>query len=520
MSFATGLTGATAIAFALVLTVGLGGCRGHVNGNSADGGSPSEASVVNDDGNIAADVFDSDSAADDNESNNESAASDGESLEGDVTSEGGNCASFVQYHGGQSPSACSAFSALCGNGHIDSCTYPLGSEAGSDANATLIEDCDRADLGCETCVQLGFSGGALACNANCYLDASLCETCAAGTRVSCPSPPFLSNVSTERLALAASDSQVALVWKDLLNSSWHFRRMARDFSVLSDTTLPAGFAASSVASTPTGWLISEVGSHVSLVSLDPAGAVRGSRDIASLAPNGGYNAPLIASPAGRSLLIWVDGLYAGWHGTLHAQVVGEDGSAVGAETQVGNSSETHTSVFVGDGFELAAPVLDPNSGYPTIQLVHIALDGSARMDAAIAGAWMQSLAWFGSEVRIAYQQGQSSQPSPFLQRVTAGGALIGGPMPIAGTYYVNDAMFNWMGAIGNDMAMWSWRAPRTSGDLVRLSLSGSEVWRVPVVRMGWWQVTVMAMTLQGSDAIVAWANSSDRVDLARIQLMP
>lgn len=82
--------------------------------------------------------------------------------------QGASCAS-LQYHrvegvlrcGGDcryDPSDCGG--TRCGDGMLQS---------------TFGEECDGADLGSQTCVGLGYQGGALACSSSCHLDVSGCE---------------------------------------------------------------------------------------------------------------------------------------------------------------------------------------------------------------------------------------------------------------------------------------------------------------------------------------------------------
>lgn len=57
----------------------------------------------------------------------------------------------------------------------------VGPECGDDV-ATDDEECDGADLAGSGCVDRGFSGGTLACKADCRFDTSGCEPCGNGVR--------------------------------------------------------------------------------------------------------------------------------------------------------------------------------------------------------------------------------------------------------------------------------------------------------------------------------------------------
>jgi hypothetical protein len=421
---------------------------------------------------------------------------------------------------------------LCGNGRIDICNNVVDGGRGQSQ-----EVCDGLDLGCQTCARVGYGGGGtLACYPGCsVLDVRGCEDCVAGTRVSCARPALTSNPDEIVLSLAASAAEVGLVWRDSAFTT-HFTRLAPDFSVLSDTSLQVTAAvASSVAATPSGWLITTVGSSVSLISLDSAGTVVASRDVALLSTGADSDAPLVASATGL-LLMWVDGLYGGWDGTLHAQVLAWDGSSVGPELQVAHSSGgyDYASVFVGDGFELAATVASCAGSQPihgqgcpngvnvsnTVQLVHMAMDGTARMDATVSGAHAPSLAWSGSETRLLYWTDSAPNQQSLLQRVTAGGVLVSNPISIT---FAPDRMLP-TGALGSDMAMLRFvpTASTLGEDVVRVSVSGSTVWEVPVMQSPY-QVPVV-WAAQGSDGLIAWLDLANTLrpglSLARVHLTP
>ena len=344
--------------------------------------------------------------------------------------------------------------------------------------------------------------------------------------------------------LAVSDSEFGLVWVHACYPPLiHFTRLALDFTILSDTvpigSAPPAYARTSIASSSAGWLIAIASPEgISLLSFDKGGTATGSRDVSFSKRFGGSEETLVPRAGGDPLVMWVDGMSPGTlpsEGTLHAQLLSPDASAKGIEVTVLNTSVIGTAgVAVSDGFELAMTVRSGAPGDPgTIQLVHIALDGTSRMDARIpltglpneAQTWL-SLGWSGSELQLMYYLWMDAgEPAILLQRVTESGVLVGTPIHVVDLPSFGHFFFPML-AIGSDTVLLRATPPfGSSADVLRLNSSGSDVWPpAPVVRAP--NIYSIAMVGQGSDAVIAWNASRDytlttsTLELARIRLTP
>lgn len=442
---------------------------------------------------------------------------------------------------GPPASACPISS--CGNDRIDTCSF-----APPDATllpTTATEECDGVDLGGATCVTLGYVGGALACSATCSLDDRGCETCVAGGRTSCADPDLR---GVGLFLLAATDTEIGLLWTDgCAPTSGYFTRLRPDFTIASDggargapLSLPSLAAVptpnqTSMAPSSNGWLIAIGTSNgISMVSLDASGTEAGSRDVSFSQPYAGSEVNLVARAGGDPLLMWVDGYHPGTlpsSGTLHAELLASDGSARAPDATFMNASVLGTAgVFVDDGFELA--MVDRTSGPGTpgsIQLVHVGLDASVRMDAAIAldgpvtlEQTPLGLTWSGSGIGLLYTfVVDGGAWTIMFQQVTPGGALNGAPVQVVGwPGGYTPGYSTWYPPIGAGTDAVILDAQGKSADVLRLSTSGNDVWPpVPVVRAS--GIQSIAMTGQGSDAVVAWSARRDQsLHMARISLTP
>jgi hypothetical protein len=447
---------------------------------------------------------------------------------------------------GQLPSACPC------NGAVAACILP---DAGT-------ASCTSTDLQGQTCETLGFARGTLGCDASCTFDTSGCDTCVTGPHTACASLHVADGVAaTTRsdrwghalidvtFALAASDTEIGLAWEDG-NGTLHFTRLGADLTQLSDQCLASpGFDAStdlppveipalSLASTSTGWLFGayrfaegvcpgDYPHGTFLHALDRAGRVFGPPEVVCGTPAGAFEqvdlqgGPTLSSlPGGRrSLLTWLEHNFYWTSTRLQLQVVEADGRPVtgpdsgtvpesGSAYDRGLPADSYSSVAIDDGFAVETP----NTLYD------VAFDGTFRSNslALSMSNTDDKLAWSGSELRLLGMG--------FLQRISAAGALIGNPAPIAaGPGYALD--HDTLLAIGPDSVVHVTQNANShySEELVRFDSSGTPVLPpVPVVHANY-GVNLQTVA-QGGDAVVAWIAPANlrptRIELARVRLTP
>jgi hypothetical protein len=337
--------------------------------------------------------------------------------------------------------------------------------------------------------------------------------------------------------LATSGADIGAAWLEANFTTpgeglLHFTRFGPDLTVLSDTGCLGSAIALQVdlASAPTGWLVAEETAagfiHISPLMRRRRSAVRAIIPL----PMAGYgDLKLIQQSQGGPLLLWETGL--GKAVTVNAQILAGDASDVGARvtlTDVGGSSIA--GVFTGSGFELAWSHQPAGLPADAIQLAHVALDGTLRMDSSIAGmvpAWPLRLVWTGSEARLIYAGWVTVTPNPtiamFLLRLTASGATVGSPVQISpGGELLDPASLL---AVGDDaLGLRNWID--NSGahlDLRRVSSRGATVW-APFSFAQAPGYNAMQMVQLGADAIVGWfegdAIAAPRLGLTKIALAP
>jgi hypothetical protein len=331
--------------------------------------------------------------------------------------------------------------------------------------------------------------------------------------------------------MATSGADIGAAW---LEDNWllHFTRFGPDLTVLSDTgCLGSMTERVALASAPTGWLVAEeaggAAGIIHIFALDATGTLRGTRDIPLPMPGYG-DLKLIQQSQGGPLLLWETGL--GKAVTVNAQILAGDASDVGARvtlSDVGGSSIA--GVFTGSGFELAWSHQPDGLPIDAIQLAHVALDGTLRMDSSIAGmvpAWPLRLVWTGSEARLIYAGWLTVTPNPtiamFLLRLTASGATVGSPVQISPGGEILDPAS--LLAVGDDaLGLRNWID--LSGahlNLRRVSSSGATVW-APFSFAQAPGYDAMQMVQLGADAIVGWYEGdviAARLGLTKIALAP
>jgi len=422
------------------------------------------------------------------------------------------------------PGICPA--ASCGNGVVDSCHV---GDPHADGGDLYSEECDGTNLAGRTCAGVGFARGTLACAANCIFDALGCESCARGPRTVVCARPDLGGASPSfwyyLLALAATDTEIGVAW--LEDGQWiHFTRLGPDLTVLSDTACFGSPLSDSwqlaLAATPTGWLIAANdtarSSPIDLFAIDAVGELRSSKTTATQASN----VYLFPRPGSAPLLVWIDGAFSFQvPGTLHAQLLNDDGDAVSGEARIDSILHPYVAgVFVGDGFELmAATGKGPDGGYfPVFQVVHLGLDLAVRTDVVtgLALGEAPSIDWTGSEVQFAYTGcdeliTDACRTKTFVERITAGGTRVGArtEVPIPGGYFDSAV------AEGTDTVI-LYGVPAAK-ELLRIDPMATTAWTSEPV---WYspQTYSVRMVKQRDDVVIAWFSA--RLELARIRVAP
>jgi hypothetical protein len=419
----------------------------------------------------------------------------------------------------------------CGNGHVDAPCTPQGWS--SDSGAVTIEQCDGVDLNCQSCASLGYSGGTVTCTSSCTFDVGSCLTCVSGSKTSCG---LLSTPDwSDGLYLAASDTEIGLALAGTYTgaesgSDNHLIRVAKDFTVLSDTVFSTPTDVFGLASTSSGWLVAGLAPlGVSLAYFDSTGAAENARDVAIFASDAEAQegSSLVAQPNGGALLLWGDmpvaSMIGDGSGTFHAQVLAADGTSIGAEASFSGASWA-SGAFVGDGFEVVLQV-GPSS---KAELAHIGLDGTVRDDPTIGPGFAtpQMLA-SGTEADVVLGLGGGTN-SLYLQRVAQGGSLVGYADIIPTFPNVGIETPTALIAIEGDGIV-GWSLSGGAADLDRVSGSGEIIeggaappgasdFSIPVVRSGSGLFGPVSV-FQGADVIAAWG-ANGILGLARITPPP
>jgi hypothetical protein len=330
--------------------------------------------------------------------------------------------------------ACGA--ALCGNGKIDDCTpdaSPCEPEVcGRGSNA---ENCDGPDLGRATCKSLGFGGGTLACTSACTFDITGCSVCGDDPHIeACEDPPVPAQ-AVLALAVAATDTEVGLVWVTGASQpgeyplgGLHIGVLGSTFGVVTETACVGlnDVGLVSIAATSSGWLVAaERQAGVALYPVSPSGTLMADAKILADA-----QAPILAAnPAGGGLLVWVSAS----DGDGYVSLVGDDGTVTGASSAISQVVEPQygSAAFAGDGYLVGL------RGSLGATVVHVGLDGTVGAPSSLGSETeYPKVAWTGTEGRAVYAD-FSSQGTMFLTRLTATGAPVGPRLDLGhtGAYY-------------------------------------------------------------------------------------
>ena len=222
--------------------------------------------------------------------------------------------------------------AQCGNGTRDSCRYKRGPQS-SCPEYPGTEDCDGQDFGGETCRSQGYASGNLTCSAACAIDTATCVECAALSApvARCGGAPVGAKYLGD-LALAATDTEVAIAWTDADDPTGvrvSFTRLtpalaATGTTVLEMSRVQAGVV---VAPLPSGWVVGVGGddglngTDVSFYTIAPDGRAIDHITLESglVADDGWWNPMMAARSGGGPLLVWQTG------NAVRASVISDDG---------------------------------------------------------------------------------------------------------------------------------------------------------------------------------------------------
>ncbi len=389
---------------------------------------------------------------------------------------------------------------LCGNGYVDNCQ-----------SLKDYEDCDgSAFLDVATsCAQLGYTGGRLACYANCRADMRQCDACLPDHVAACVSVVF-DTPNGFGGTLASDGDNIAVAF----DAPGGVR-----FGLLTSKLQPIGASGcfgtegsfGAVAPTSLGWLFGvQLSDHADLYGLDPCGALIGGPkrldgEISVLSPrvmNGKANAgPLLAwyPPAMPLSVVLLDD--AGNFQTTPATVDPAAQYARRGPVRV---------VSVENGFLIAASYSTSSSEDVTTVTARIgAVSGMIEASQRpIAGDVRDvSLAKLGEEIYFAYTNSSitGGASGRYWLRLDANGAAISPSTPIARHFSSELVAFgSWMG-VAND---------GTIGGLVIAPIFGSEAPPFLVARAGsnsgYWDVLN-----DPAGPIVAWMHPG--FGMARVQ---
>jgi hypothetical protein len=402
---------------------------------------------------------------------------------------------------------------LCGNGVIDqSCglTIPGG--------FFVSEQCDGTQLGTATCASLGQGTGTLACSPDCTFDVSGCRACGDDPRITACQKGAVTGFP-QALSLATNGTEIGVAWTDSC-SGVHFTRFAPDFTRLSETALRLdgtnGFA---LASTSSGWVVAAVpgpgygDGPLTLAQLGSDGGLVSTQVLASVT---GRTPQLVSGPGGVILLTELNTPLSD---VLSGQLLDATGSPSGGTLSLGGTLGC-AAVGVDDGFALAV-VVDT----VTIDLVHLALDGTTTAGATFSGdnGEAVSIAWSGSELRVLhFVAGATLAVS--IERAAGDGTLTGAPLAIDPMTDVGASIL----ALGSDTVVFAGSLSNASSlSLERWTPAPAQVWpAVAVVAPPYYLSTAPAAVQQGGDAVLAWIDrpittgAVSTITLERVRITP
>ena len=213
----------------------------------------------------------------------------------------------------------------CGNGRRDTCLSPFGPGC---MLGQVTEACDLGDAPPSmTCAELGYPSGATGCAADCSgIDNTGCHECfpLQSPVVGCGTVPLDVGPTPPLMGLAATDTEVGLVWLDTTPQwaqSVGFAQLAPDLTVIRSRVVdrfpepqlydgPA-IGGVAVAPLPTGWVVAVAATATAtpelyLHVLDARGQVvaRTTVEATSFAYSNNPVPFLIPRPGGGPLIFW------------------------------------------------------------------------------------------------------------------------------------------------------------------------------------------------------------------------
>jgi hypothetical protein len=328
--------------------------------------------------------------------------------------------------------------ALCGNGARDTCAVQTLDCHGT---MSMTEACDGADLGVETCQSRGYASGDLACSDICTLDAAGCSECVPlGAKVSrCGSAP-LPGDEQFALAMAATDSEVALAWEDADRfDTINFTRLSSGLdaigTTLIDETAPDSL---SVAPLPSGWAVAghnylEIFTH----AVDAAGVDRGrivvdKLNTTSLADMLLAPPRMASRPNGGPLIVWAT------VSAVRVSVVSADGRSASTPKSISTVNYPLNVVlmnaaWVGDAFYVAMQIAD---GPVKLTLLRVEADGTpTTVFDAMPGseALVPTLVTGADDLRVVYLATMNNQFGAWWRKLGLDGQPLSPPRRSATT---------------------------------------------------------------------------------------
>jgi hypothetical protein len=413
------------------------------------------------------------------------------------------------------PTACGV--SACGNGRVDTCAGTGG--AGAHGGGQNAEGCDGDDtIVNAACSSMGYASGTITCTADCNLDLSACEECVASAPsvrscglVAIPAPSYL-------YAVAATDTQIGIVWMDATGAGLHFTLLSPDLAVTASIKLPgnpyvSGLAA--LAPLPSGWMIAApgadaVGSYaLNLHQIAADGSPVASTSIPMSPPP---ELPVLAArPGAGPILIWMPDF-----ATLRAAAVATDPPSLGTPINLPVDGEPNAhevnAAFIAGAVHVVTPV-DLENNLRPLRIFRILPDvsgaslvggpsGRLRLPTLVAGA---------SNLELVFQDFNTSQV--LWQRLDAAGNPA---VPSVNLDSVSQ-LFGLASAASGDDAM----------VLVPQSLGARNKYSLMRVRGG--SGTVQStfayagdsqphLVRRGPDLIAAWTGTGSGCDAARIKI--
>jgi hypothetical protein len=276
----------------------------------------------------------------------------------------------------------------------------------------------------------------------------------------------------------------------------------------------------SVVASSTGWLATLASDQgFTIVALDASGNVTATRAVVDHEKYGVVGGVHLYPRVGAGpLLVWNDDPTGAFPApaALHAELLADDGAATWRVDLPNMESSENAAVFVDDGFEVVMNqhVSGTFNGLGPLQLAHIALDGTVRLDATVPATDVSTqiappnLTWDGTAIRLTYTTNDPST-SEHLQAITAGGALSGEPLGLPQFGY-QPSVFG----LGSDLIV---EMPSDGVVVMRFDAAGKPVW--PAARIAQSPYGLTAMVEQGGDAVVAWISHLG-LQLARVRVDP